>query len=67
MNTYSLLFIDENENIDGSRQVACASDEYAMATASLEAKQHRVVEVWDGNRLIGLIRKALQSSYNSPL
>jgi hypothetical protein len=62
MTTYSLLFIDENENIDGSRQVACASDEHAMATASLEVKYHRAVEVWDGDRSIGLVREASGSS-----
>jgi hypothetical protein len=58
MTTYSLLFIDENENIDGSRQVACASDEHAMAAAALEAKYHQAVEVWERDRSIGLVREA---------
>jgi hypothetical protein len=62
MTTYSLLFIDENENIDGSRQAACASDKHALETARLEAKRHWAVEVWDGDRSIGLIRESLATS-----
>jgi hypothetical protein len=54
MTNYSLLFIDEDENIEGSKQVACSCDGDAMAVASQEARQHRAIEVWDGDRSLGL-------------
>jgi hypothetical protein len=55
MTNYSLLFVDDNDNIGGSRQVACPSDEHALAAAIREAKHHRAVEVWAGDQSIGLV------------
>jgi hypothetical protein len=59
MTTYSFLFIDQDENIDRSRQVACSTDEQAMNTAKQEPGSYRAIQIWDGYRFIGIVESIM--------
>jgi hypothetical protein len=53
--TYNLLFIYADERIGESRQIKCATDEQVMAIASQEPGGHIAVQVWEGERPVGLV------------
>jgi hypothetical protein len=55
MPLYSLLFIYADEKIGESMQIECSTDEQAMAIASQESGGHLAIQVWEGERPVGLV------------
>lgn len=61
MTTYSLLFIDLNENIDKSRQVECSTDEQALKIAAQELGTYCAIQLWHGFRFVGIVESVVDN------
>ena len=55
MPAYSLLFVDENNAINNSKRVECASDQEAVDIASRECGIYKAVEVWADGRPLTVV------------
>jgi hypothetical protein len=55
MPKYSLLFFGADERIVESRQIECLTDEQAMQIASQETGGHVAIQIWEGDRPVGLV------------
>jgi hypothetical protein len=54
MATYRLLWRDQRGHMAKSAEIQCSSDQAAMETATRQTGSFASIELWDGERCIGL-------------